>query len=78
VNTPPAELMEARRFATHKRIDLECCSQEQMDKRLQAQDKQAQLAQNDGPDNIAERGTQILEQALRQRASDIPIEPTET
>ncbi len=56
VNTPPAELMEALRFATQKRIDIECWSQEQMDKRLQAQEKQAQLAQNDGPENIAERG----------------------
>ncbi len=78
VNTPPAELMEALRFATQKRIDIECWSQEQMDKRLQAQEKQAQLAQNDGPENIAERVNQILEQALRQRASDIHIEPTET
>ncbi|MDO1737144.1 type II secretion system protein GspE, partial [Escherichia coli] len=76
VNTPPAELMEALRFATQKRIDIECWSQEQMDKRLQAQEKQAQLAQNDGPENIAERVNQILEQALRQRASDIHIEPT--
>ncbi len=78
VNTPPAELMEALRFATQKRIDIECWSQEQMDKRLQAQEKQAQLAQNDGPENSAERVNQILEQALRQRASDIHIEPTET
>lgn len=38
VNTPPAELMEALRFATQKRIDIECWSQEQMDKRLQAQE----------------------------------------
>lgn len=36
VNTPPAELMEALRFATQKRIDIECWSEEQMDKRLQA------------------------------------------
>ena len=78
VDTPPTELMEALRFATQKRIDIECWSQEQMDKRLQAQEKQAQLAQNDGPENIAERVNQILEQALRQRASDIHIEPTET
>ncbi len=48
-----------------------------MDKRLQA-------AQSAGPtgaergQNIAERVNQILEQALRQRASDIHIEPTET
>lgn len=26
VNTPPAELMEALRFATQKRIDIECWS----------------------------------------------------
>ena len=44
----------------------------------QAQEKQAQLAQNAGPENIAERVNQILEQALRQQASDIHIEPTET
>ena len=49
-----------------------------MDKRLQVQEKQALLAQNAGPENIAERVNQILEQALRQRASDIHIEPTET
>ncbi len=61
VDTPPAELMEALRFATQKRIDIECWSQEQMDKRLQAQEKQAQLAQNAGPENIAERVNQILE-----------------
>ncbi|HID9100523.1 TPA: type II secretion system protein GspE [Klebsiella quasipneumoniae] len=78
VDTPPTELMEALRFATQKRIDIECWSQEQMDKRLQVQEKQALLAQNAGPENIAERVNQILEQALRQRASDIHIEPTET
>ncbi|PLM22631.1 type II secretion system protein GspE, partial [Klebsiella quasipneumoniae] len=77
VDTPPTELMEALRFATQKRIDIECWSQEQMDKRLQVQEKQALLAQNAGPENIAERVNQILEQALRQRASDIHIEPTE-
>ncbi len=38
VNTPPAELMEALRFATQKRIDIECWSQEQMDKRLPGQE----------------------------------------
>ncbi|WP_205713013.1 hypothetical protein [Burkholderia cepacia] len=73
VDTPPTELMEALRFATQKRIDIECWSQEQMDKRLQVQEKQALLAQNAGPENIAERVNQILEQALRQRASDIHI-----
>ncbi|STT84052.1 type IV fimbrial assembly, ATPase PilB [Klebsiella pneumoniae] len=59
VNTPPAELME--RYASRRKsgIDIECWSQEQMDKRLQAQEKQAQLAQNDGPENIAERVNQI-------------------
>ena len=45
VDTPPTELMEALRFATQKRIDIECWSQEQMDKRLQVQEKQALLAQ---------------------------------
>jgi hypothetical protein len=33
-----------------------------MDKRLQVQEKQALLAQNAGPENIAERVNQILEQ----------------
>ena len=67
VNTPPAELMEALRFATQKRIDIECWSQEQMDKRLQAQEKQAQLAQNDGPENIAERVNLIFISSPRKR-----------
>ena len=77
VNTPPAELMEALRFATQKRIDIECWSRSRWISVCRPE-KQAQLAQNDGPENIAERVNQILEQALRQRASDIHIEPTET
>ncbi|VTM72651.1 Type II traffic warden ATPase [Raoultella planticola] len=36
VDAPTPELMEALRFATQKRIDIECWSQEQMHKRQQA------------------------------------------
>ncbi|VEC87249.1 protein transport protein hofB [Raoultella ornithinolytica] len=35
VDAPTPELMEALRFATQKRIDIECWSQAQMDKRQQ-------------------------------------------
>ncbi len=58
-----------RRYASRRKSGSTLnAGAEQMDKRLQAR-KQAQLAQNDGPENIAERVNQILEQALRQRAS---------
>lgn len=77
VNTPPAELMEALRFATQKRSTLNAGAVSRWISVCRPR-KQAQLAQNDGPENIAERVNQILEQALRQRASDIHIEPTET
>ena len=35
VDAPAPELLEALRFATQKRIDIECWNQDQMDKRLQ-------------------------------------------
>lgn len=35
VDAPAPELMEALRFATQKRIDIECWNQDRMDKRLQ-------------------------------------------
>jgi protein transport protein HofB len=76
VDTPAPELMEALRFATQKRIDIECWSQEQMHKRRQAAARLTGcLAYRD---DVIGQVNQILEQALRQRASDIHIEPTET
>jgi protein transport protein HofB len=75
VDAPTPELMEALRFATQKRIDIECWSQEQMDKRQQT------AAHAPCPQRYRGRcyraGQQILEQALRQRASDIHFEPEE-
>lgn len=36
VGNPASELMEALRFATQKRIDIECWTAERMEKRLQS------------------------------------------
>ncbi len=77
VGEPSTELLEALRFATQRRVDIECWTQEQMDSHLQRK--------NDAPLAVAseESGSavvllnQTLEQALAQRASDIHFEPGE-
>ena len=84
VDTPPTELMEALRFATQKRIDIECWSQEQMDKRLQVQEKQAllenqPLLENAGLDVADFGGSTVLLRAVPadvepQNAEDLLVE----
>ncbi|MRT50479.1 MULTISPECIES: type II secretion system protein GspE [Enterobacteriaceae] len=76
VNNPAPELMEALRFATQKRIDIECWSQDQMNKRLKT-GQPLLPASNDMTSGVIKQVNQILEQALHQRASDIHIEPEE-
>ncbi|HCL6645886.1 type II secretion system protein GspE [Raoultella ornithinolytica] len=77
VDAPTPELMEALRFATQKRIDIECWSQAQMDKRQQTATHPSPPAHSDTAADIIGQVQQILEQALRQRASDIHFEPEE-
>ena len=77
VDTPSSQMMEALRFATQKRIDIECWTKERMEK----------YQQSSSPSNlpvvtpIASSAVDILNrtllQALSQRASDIHIEPAE-
>ncbi|MEO3990021.1 type II secretion system protein GspE [Pseudocitrobacter cyperus] len=75
VGAPSDELMDALRFATQKRIDIECWSQERMDKHLQLSATAEQPAANDDINNVVDLLNRTLEQALAQRASDIHFEP---
>ncbi|WP_434644147.1 type II secretion system protein GspE [Klebsiella sp. I138] len=77
VDAPTPELMEALRFATQKRIDIECWSQDQMHKRQQTADHPSRPASGDAVSGVIELVQALLEQALRRRASDIHIEPEE-
>lgn len=77
VGAPPGELLEALRFATQKRVDIECWDQERMDK---YQEQNAQKTTPTAPeesDSVVARLDRILKQALSQRASDIHFEPSE-
>lgn len=75
VGSPDAGLMEALRFATQKRIDIECWTRERMEKhrQLAAQSHLPAAATTASAVDILNR---TLLQALSQRASDIHIEPT--
>lgn len=76
VGTPPAELMDALRFATQKRIDIECWDQQRMDQHVQtAQGSHLPAAREDG--NVVELLNQTFQKALQLRASDIHVEPGE-
>lgn len=77
VGSPPVELMDALRFATQKRIDIECWEQTRMDKHLNTAHESHLPMARDDTGNIIELLNQTFEQALQQRASDIHIEPGE-
>lgn len=77
VGEPANELLEALRFATQRRVDIECWTQEQMDSHLQqANDSPTPVVQEESGSAVALLN-QTLEQALAQRASDIHFEPGE-
>lgn len=76
VGSPAAELMEALRFATQKRIDIECWNAERMEKHLQMM-AQSQLPAAVAPHSAVDILNHTLLQAIKQRASDIHIEPDE-
>lgn len=76
VGTPAAELMEALRFATQKRIDIECWTSERMEKHRQLA-SQSHLPVASTAHSAVDILNHTLLQAMRQRASDIHIEPSE-
>lgn len=76
VQNPAPELMEALRFATQKRVDIECWSAERMEKHRQM-NSQSHLPSVSTPHSAVDILNHTLQQALNQRASDIHIEPME-
>ena len=76
VGSPAAELMEALRFATQKRIDIECWSAERMEKHRQLT-SQSHLPGVSQTHSTVDVLNHTLQQAINQRASDIHIEPME-
>ena len=77
VGDPSSELLEALRFATQKRIDIECWTQEQMDSHHQQSAEVQPLLPVEDSGSAVELLDQTLQQALSQRASDIHFEPAE-
>ena len=76
VGKPAPELMEALRFATQKRIDIECWSAERMEKHRQLT-SQSHLPGVSQTHSTVDVLNHTLQQANNQRASDIHIEPIE-
>lgn len=77
VGAPPKELMDSLRFATHKRVDIECWDQARMDQHLHTSQDSYLPAARDDNGNVVELLNQTFQQALQQRASDIHFEPGE-
>lgn len=77
VGAPEPELMESLRFATQKRIDIECWDQERIDRyRQHAKESYLAVARDDNG-SVIELLNRTFQQAVLQRASDIHFEPTE-
>jgi len=76
VGNPGSELMEALRFATQKRVDIECWSAERMEKHRQMA-SQSPLPTASSSHSAVDILNHTLQQAINQRASDIHIEPME-
>lgn len=66
VGNPASELMEALRFATQKRIDIECWTAERMEKRLQS--LSSSHLPGIVPNSAADVLSTTLQQAVNQRA----------
>jgi protein transport protein HofB len=77
VGDPSTELLDALRFATQRRVDIECWTQEQMDSHLQRVKDNPVTVESDETHSTVVLLNQTLEQALTQRASDIHFEPGE-
>ena len=76
VGNPGTELMEALRFATQKRIDIECWSIERMEKHRQMT-SHTHLPVVPDSRSAVDILNHTLQLAINQRASDIHIEPME-
>ena len=76
VGKPAPELMEALRFATQKRIDIECWSAKRIEKHRQLT-SQSHLPGVSQTHSTVDVLNHTLQQAINQRASDIHIEPME-
>ena len=76
VGKPATEPMEALRFATQKRIDIECWSAQRMEKHRQLT-SQSHLPGVSQTHSTVDVLNHTLQQAINQRASDIHIEPME-
>lgn len=76
VGNPGTELMEALRFATQKRIDIECWTTERMEKQRQFSSP-SPLPAVPAARTAVDALNNTLREALSQRASDIHIEPSE-
>lgn len=77
VGNPEPELMEALRFATQKRIDIECWTAERMEKHRQMSTQSHLPVVSESSGSAVEILNNTLRQALDQRASDIHFEPAE-
>lgn len=77
VGNPPTELLEALRFATQKRIDIECWTAERMEKQQQTTSEAHLPVVNTSTRSATDFLNHTLTHALSQRASDIHIEPTD-
>ena len=67
VGNPASELMEALRFATQKRIDIECWTAERMEKRLQSVSSShlPGIAPNSAAENLPLRSSNLTTVHLR-------------
>lgn len=77
VGNPLPELMESLRFATQKRIDIECWTTERMEKHQQISSQSHLPVVATAANSAIDILNRTLLQALSQRASDIHIEPAE-
>jgi len=75
---PEPEMIEALRFTTQKRVDIECWTVEQMEKHRQLASQSHIPVAPEASSSAVEILNRTLTQALDQRASDIHIEPAES
>lgn len=77
IGTPEPALLEALRFATQKRVNIECWTREKMEKHRQTAALSHLPVISGSANSAVEILNSTLIQALNQRASDIHIEPAE-
>ncbi|MCU6668125.1 type II secretion system protein GspE [Enterobacteriaceae bacterium H4N4] len=77
IGTPEPAMLEALRFATQKRVNIECWTREKMEKHRQSETRSHLPVISGVANSAVEILNRTLIQALNQRASDIHIEPAE-